>query len=186
LNNWVSLGVGLCASKLMVMMCLGILTHLAVLGCYNIKPGHDDGDTQIEHVSWDSARQQNFSPRFVPIQVLMASSGVNLESSVDVVVGRGSWVICVRRVYIRCACVSRKSSVLSWVVGRWVRCRKCKFNCHDVWVFVCPALFVVMFVVSLNYWLSSILSVFGHWLWMRLVSCVNLRSSIVEYVFRRR
>jgi len=47
----VSLGLGLCASKLMVMMCLGILTHLAVLGCYNIKPGHDDGDTQIEHVS---------------------------------------------------------------------------------------------------------------------------------------
>jgi hypothetical protein len=24
---------------------------LAVLGCYNINSGHDDGDTQIEHVS---------------------------------------------------------------------------------------------------------------------------------------
>jgi len=51
LNNWVSLGVGVRAQKLMVMMCFGILAHLAVLGCYNINSGHDDGDTQIEHVS---------------------------------------------------------------------------------------------------------------------------------------
>ena len=51
LNNWVSLGVGVRAQKLMVMMCLGILAYLAVLGCYNINSGHDDGDTQIEHVS---------------------------------------------------------------------------------------------------------------------------------------
>jgi hypothetical protein len=77
LNNWVSLGVGVRAQKLMVMMCLGILAHLAVLGCYNINSGHDDGDTQIEHVRWDSASQQNFSPRFVPNQVLMMSSGAN-------------------------------------------------------------------------------------------------------------
>ena len=132
----------------MVMMCLGILAHLAVLGCYNINSGHDEGDTQIENVSWDPASQQNFSPRFVPIQALKMSSGVNLESSVEVVVGHGSWVICARRVYIRYARVSRMSSVFPWVVGRWVRCRKCKFSCHDVWVFVCPALFVVMFVVS--------------------------------------
>jgi hypothetical protein len=148
LNNWVSLGVGVRAQKLMVMMCLGILAYLAVLGCYNINSGHDDGDTQIEHVSWDSASQQNFSPRLVPTQVLMMPSGADPEYWVDVVVGHGSWVICARRVCIRCARVSRKSSVLSWVVGRWVRCRNCMFNCYDVWAFVCPALFVVLFVVS--------------------------------------
>ena len=46
----------------------------------------------------------------------MMSSGANPESSVDVVVGHGSWVICARRVYVRCARVSRTSSVFSWVV----------------------------------------------------------------------
>jgi len=86
----------------------------------------------------DSSRIRFLWCRRVPI----------LGTWVDVVVGHGSWVICMRRDCIRCARVSRKSSVLSWAVGRWVHCQNCMFNCYDVWAFVCPALFIVLFVVS--------------------------------------